>query len=311
MPHGLYRIDCHGIFTQITQLSIQVSSLASGIVLDPKSRYTTFPAPMSQPQILVDIPELKLGFPPSKIATSALVFAQKHLDQGLVNHVARSAYWALIIAAKLPAFNSASIDMEVVVLICILHDMGLAFTKSNDLEGLTVDKRFEVDGANIARDFLQSHVNKDSWDEARLERLWIAIALHTTPSIARHADPEIALAQMAIEADFAGPYWSPGPGSTTGQPITVNEYRAVTTLFPRVDSDRESTQRLMCGLCQKKPGTTYDNFVGLFGLKYGVDGKGEGKDEYTRQWEEKQVIGPLLSGLDALDALDQSFQGYH
>lgn len=62
----------------------------------------------------------------------------------------------------------------------------------------------------------------------------------------------------------------------------------------------------MCGLCQKKPATTYDNFVGVFGIKYGVDGEGHGKIEYTRRWEENQVIEPLLSGLDALDALDKS-----
>lgn len=196
--------------------------------------------------------------------------------------------------------------MELVVLICILHDMGFVFASSNELDGLTVENRFEIDGANIAKDFLHSHVDRGSWDEARIERLWMAIALHTTPSIARHAAPEIALAQMAIEADFAGPYWSPVPGSTAGQPITVDEYLVVTRLFPRVNFDRENTKRLMCGLCQTKPDTTYDNFVGLFGVNYGVDGEGHGKIEYARQWEENQVIEPLLRGLDALDALDKS-----
>lgn len=261
---------------------------------------------MSQPQILPDISELELEFPPSTIVTSALAFAQKHLTQGLFNHVARTVYWARILAAKLPSLDIASLDMEAVMLVCILHDMGLVYATSNELDGLTVENRFEIDGANIAKDFLRCHVNRRSWDEARIERLWMAIALHTTPSIARHAAPEIALAQMAIEADFAGPYWSPFPGSTTPQPITIDEYRAVTRLFPRVNFDREGTKRLMCDLCQKKPDTTYDNFVGLFGVKYGVDGEGHGRIEYARKWEENQVIGPLLSGLDALDALDKS-----
>ncbi|KAK7699494.1 hypothetical protein SLS64_011632 [Diaporthe eres] len=245
---------------------------------------------MSRPQILSDIPELQLDFPPSRIATSALAFAQKHLPQGLFNHVARSAYWARILATKLPSFDLASLDMEAVMLMCIFHDMGLVIATSTELNGLTVENRFEIDGANIAKDFLRSHVDRGSWDETRIERLWMAIALHTTPSIARHAAPEIALAQMAIEADFAGPYWSPVPGSTTGQPITVDEYRAVTRLFPRVDFDRGNTKRLMCGLCQMKPGTTYDNFVGLFGVNYGVDGEGHEKTEYAKQWEDNQTM---------------------
>ncbi|KAI7773183.1 hypothetical protein LA080_011628 [Diaporthe eres] len=261
---------------------------------------------MSQPQILSDIPELQLDFPPSRTATSALAFAQKHLPQGLFNHVARSAYWARILAAKLHFFDIASLDMEMVVLICILHDMGLVDATSKELDGLRVENRFQIDGVNIAKDFLRSHADGGSWDEARIERLWMAIDLHTTPSIARHAAPEIALAQTAIEADFAGLYWSPIPGSTTGQPITVDEYRSVTTLFPRVDDDCENTKRPMCGLCKTKPGTTYDNFVGLFGVKYGVDGEGHCRIEYARQWEENQVIEPLLSGLDALDSLDKS-----
>lgn len=263
---------------------------------------------MSHPRELPAIPELKLEFPSSKLTTSAFSFAHKHLPQGIFNHVVRSAYWALILANKLPHFNSFSVDMEGVVLICILHDMGMlvALENSDKLEGLTVDKRFEVDGANIANNFIRSHADEASWDSARIERLWTAAALHTTPSIARHAAPEIALTQMAIEADFAGPYWSPDPGSTTVKPITVNEYRAVTKLFPRADFDREGTKKILCGMCRKKPDTTYDNFAGQFGVKYGLDGEGQGKVEYTKHWEEKQAIEHLLGGLDALDALDKS-----
>lgn len=179
---------------------------------------------MSQPQILFDIHDLNLEISSSNLAASALAFAQKHLTQGVFNHVARSVYWARVLAAKLPSFDPASLDMEAVVLICILHDMGLAIATSNELDELTVEKRFEVDGANIAKNFLHSNVDKGSWDESRIERLWMAIALHTTPSIALHAAPEIALAQMAIEADFAGPYWSPVPDSTTGQPFRSRKH---------------------------------------------------------------------------------------
>jgi hypothetical protein len=41
------------------------------------------------------------------------------------------------------------------------------------------DERFEVDGANAARRFLQQH----GVPEAAIDIVWDAIALHTTPGI--------------------------------------------------------------------------------------------------------------------------------
>lgn len=72
--------------------------------------------------------------------------------------------------------------MKVVVLSCILHDMGWSETQEHRF----VDKRFEVDEANVARDFIRNHDSgtEGSWTEARIQRSWDAIALHATPSIA-------------------------------------------------------------------------------------------------------------------------------
>lgn len=258
---------------------------------------------MSEPATLRDIPEFKIEFPPSIPIASALAFAKKHLAEGVLNHVARTAYWAVILAKKVPPFADSPVDMECLVLICILHDMGLATSSLEELKGLSTNKRFEVDGANIARDFIRSLADLQSWDDAKIERVWMAIALHTTASIARHAAPEIALSQMAIEADFAGPFWSPSPGGEKGAWITEDEYRAVIALYPRLDFNNEGVKKVMCGLCHSKPGTTYDNFLGMFGVKYGTDGEGGGRAEYTRQWQESQMIESLLGGLDALEKL--------
>lgn len=110
---------------------------------------------------------------------------------------------------------------------------------------------------------------------------------------------------MAIEADFAGPYWSPGPGEGVDQAsITVDEYRAVTRLFPRGGFSRGGFKLTICTLCQAKTDTTFDNFAGGFGRRFGYDGQGEGKEEYGQVWEKRQLVGPLLEGLDSLDRLD-------
>jgi hypothetical protein len=60
--------------------------------------------------------------------------------------------------------------------------------------------RFEVDGANAARDFLRSR----GMPEDGIERVWLAIALHTTPGIPEHMHPEIALVQAGAGMDMAG-----------------------------------------------------------------------------------------------------------
>ncbi|KAJ4418260.1 hypothetical protein N0V82_005651 [Gnomoniopsis sp. IMI 355080] len=245
-----------------------------------------------------------MALPSSSLIQEAALFAKGHCDEFVYNHAIRCAYWALLMSNTIHESAGQRIDIDLVVLACILHDLGLANDRSDASLGLTLNMRFEVDGANIARDFVVSHTgDAQSWDAARLDRLWMAIALHTTPSIALHASPEVAIANQAITADFAGPYWS--LGGEKG-PISVEAYRIVVNAFPRGNFNREGLKRIVCRLCQKKPETTYDNFVGLFGREFGYDGKGLGREEYAQRWEDNQVTASLLRGLDALDQLDAS-----
>ncbi|KAF4470205.1 metal dependent phosphohydrolase [Fusarium albosuccineum] len=245
--------------------------------------------------MLVDIPEINLTFPTSPIIKQSFSFVKKHCDETTYNHTVRSAYWAIIISKKHPSFQNTSIDMENVIVSCILHDMGWAKTESL----LSADKRFEVDGANIAKDFLQS----EKWDEARVQRAWDAIALHATPSIAMYGAPEVALTNLGITAEFLGPNFPNGPGGDNM--ITMEEYKAVLKVFPRANFNVDAVTQIMCGLCRNKPQTTYDNFVGWFGLHFGTDGKGGGKEDYAKAWEENQSPRLLSSGLNYLQTLDE------
>ena len=65
----------------------------------------------------------------------------------------------------------------------MFHDMGLTKAHSSD------DERFEVDGANAARDFLKRH----GIAQTDIDTVWTAIALHTTPGIPNHMHPVVAL----------------------------------------------------------------------------------------------------------------------
>ena len=57
-----------------------------------------------------------------------------------------------------------------------------------------------MDSANAARDFLRSY----GISENAVERVWDAIALHTTPGIPEHKKPEVALGTSGVEMDVLG-----------------------------------------------------------------------------------------------------------
>jgi hypothetical protein len=60
--------------------------------------------------------------------------------------------------------------------------------------------RFEVDGANAARDFLRKY----GVPESSVEMVWDAIALHTTPGIPEHKKAVVALVTAGVEMDVLG-----------------------------------------------------------------------------------------------------------
>ena len=85
-------------------------------------------------------------------------------------------------------------DLELLYAGAMFHDIGL--TKPYRTSML----RFEVDGANAARDFLLDHGVGDV--DAR--KVWLSIALHTTPNVPEFLDPEIALVTAGVETDVLG-----------------------------------------------------------------------------------------------------------
>ena len=85
-------------------------------------------------------------------------------------------------------------DPELLYIGAMFHDIGLTEAHRHSQE------RFEVDGANAARDFMRRH----QLPEASIELVWDAIALHTTPGIPQHKKPEVALVTAGVEMDVLG-----------------------------------------------------------------------------------------------------------
>ncbi|MDT7720391.1 MAG: hypothetical protein QOE94_1402, partial [Mycobacterium sp.] len=74
-------------------------------------------------------------------------------------------------------------DPELLYAGAMFHDIGLTADYRTSM------LRFEVDGANAARDFLLER----GVDEAAALKVWLSIALHTTPGVPEFLEPEIAL----------------------------------------------------------------------------------------------------------------------
>jgi len=107
----------------------------------------------------------------------------------LFHHQAAFYYWALWQAKR----RGSSFDPELLYAGAMFHDMGLTYQHSS------ADERFEVDGANAARDFLRSR----GIAQHDIDTVWTAIALHTTPGIPQHMHPVVALVTVGVEMDVA------------------------------------------------------------------------------------------------------------
>jgi hypothetical protein len=85
-------------------------------------------------------------------------------------------------------------DPELLYVGAMFHDLGLTERYRR------TDQRFEIDGADLARDFLLRHGRS----EAEARAVWLGIALHTTPGVPEHLEPEVALVSAGVETDVLG-----------------------------------------------------------------------------------------------------------
>jgi hypothetical protein len=132
------------------------------------------------------IPEIQL--PDSELCRASIEYARAVSEPFLFHHVMRSA----IYADQIGRARGFQYDREVLCVSAVLHDLGLTRVAP-------VEARFEVEGADAAKEFLA----RQGMSERYLEIVWDAIALHTTAEIPLRKGPEIALCHMGIATDLA------------------------------------------------------------------------------------------------------------
>lgn len=128
--------------------------------------------------------------PDSKLAREITEFVRDTESPLLFHHSSRVYYWGALAGKR----RGLRFDAELLYAGAMFHDMGLT------PQYASAHERFEVDGANTARDFLQSR----NIAQPDIDTVWTAIALHTTPGIPQHMHPVIALVTAGVEMDVLG-----------------------------------------------------------------------------------------------------------
>jgi hypothetical protein len=153
----------------------------------------------------------------------------------LFHHSSRVYYWGAL-AGK---HRGLKFDRELLYAGAMFHDMGLTPAHSSH-------ERFEVDGANAARDFLRSR----GIDQHDIDTVWTAIALHTTPGIPQHMQPVVALVTAGVEMDVLGLSYAE---------YSDAEREAVVRTHPRSMQFKEDIIEAFYDGIKHKPETTFGN----------------------------------------------------
>jgi hypothetical protein len=180
-----------------------------------------------------DLSPSSLVIPDSLLAREATGILREHSSDLLFNHSVR----VYLFAAEQGRRQKLRFDAELLYIAAAFHDLGLIRKFSSDNE------RFEVDGANAARQFLRVH----DIPEEQIETVWQAIALHTTPGIPQHMRPEIALLYSGVGLDVLGRGFDQFPAELREQ---------IVARYPRTQFRQAFTETYFAGFAHK-PHTTY------------------------------------------------------
>jgi len=184
-----------------------------------------------------------VSVPDGPLITAVIEHAQRLSEPYLFNHAMRS--W--LFAEAIGRIKGIDYDREVVAIGTILHDIGLTASVSGP-------NRFEVNGADAALSFIKGKGLSDR----RAQLTWDTVALNSTPSLALHKEPEVAVATMGIGLDYGG---------FGIEALPTADVERILGAFPRLNMKQQFAQTC-CRLVTNKPETSYDNFLRDFGERF-------------------------------------------
>jgi HD domain len=171
--------------------------------------------------------------PDSALAREATKLVRDVSTQLLFDHSRRVFLWASLQGEKL----GRDYDPELLYVGAMFHDLGLVDGFRSEHE------RFEIDGANAARGFLQRH----GLPEDQVMTVWESISLHTTPEVPRYKQPEVRLVTLGVEYDVLGLHF---------EELSAEQREAVLAAHPRTGFKEGIIEAFSAGM-RDKPETTF------------------------------------------------------
>ena len=184
-----------------------------------------------------------VSVPDSPLITAVMEYARRLSEPYLFNHAMRSWLFAEMIGRA----KGIDFDREVVAIGTILHDIGLT-------AGVPGQYRFEVNGADAALSFIKGRGLSDR----RAQLIWDLVALNSTPSLALHKEPEVAVGTMGIGLDYGGFFVDI---------VQPSDVARIVSAFPRLKMKDRFTAAC-CRMVIERPETSHDNFLRDFGERF-------------------------------------------
>src|SRR4051794_15442537 len=163
--------------------------------------------------------------PDTDVARRARQLLHDCCTPAVIGHSERSFQFAALLARA----ESADVDLEVLYVGTVLHDIGL----SPRFDG---SARFEMRGANAVRTMLFDA----GMERARAENVWDVIALHASSAIAAHKSPETRLANAGISIDVRG---------AGAEQLAPDDVRKVLDQWPRHEFPAAFSETLIDEVC--------------------------------------------------------------
>ncbi|OBJ54866.1 HD domain-containing protein [Mycobacterium sp. 1423905.2] len=171
--------------------------------------------------------------PDTALVREVTDFIRTAEDDVLFHHSRRAYLFGALHARRM----GLQPDLELLYVAAMFHDLGLTARYGTSAE------RFEIDGADAARDFLVER----GVDEAKAHKVWLGIALHTTPGVPARLAPEISMLVAGVATDVVG---------VGREDLSPNAVDAVTAAHPRPDFKNRILVAFHEGM-KHRPETTY------------------------------------------------------
>ena len=171
--------------------------------------------------------------PDTALVREATEFIRSAEDDVLFHHSRRVFLFGALHGRRLGLQS----DLELLYVAAMFHDLGLTARYGSSTQ------RFEMDGADAARDFLLEH----GVEQSDTDKVWLGIALHTTPEVPARLDPETALLAAGVKTDVVG---------VGREELTAEAIDAVTAAHPRPDFKNRILAAFNDGM-KHRPDTTF------------------------------------------------------